>query len=226
VVLVYLQQRHILATDTLLGIMAHAALAVGMVAVSFLDQVSFDLHSYLFGDILTVRAGDLYWILGGGLLVLALLVLNWPALVLTTIHSDLARAEGVPVLRTQILLMFLMTVVVAVSIRIVGILLITSMLIIPAATARQLVHSPEAMALTASVLGMVAVVLGILGSVLYDTPSGPSIVAVAALMFAVVLAVSILVQRHRRSPRAAPPLADARPHGQSSSSLQAAGPES
>ncbi|MAL79315.1 MAG: hypothetical protein CMN55_09420 [Sneathiella sp.] len=183
--MVWLQQRRVLATDTLLGILAHAALSIGMVAISFLGNVSFDLYSYLFGDILTVRMIDLYWIFGGGAIVIGLLIVNWPALTLMTIHEDLARAEGVNTVWANILLMLLMTIVVAVSIRIVGILLITSMLIIPAATARQLVSSPESMAVCAALFGVIAVMLGISGSVELDTPSGPSIVTAAAILFAV-----------------------------------------
>ena len=184
-----------LATDTLLGILAHAALSIGMVALSFLNNVSFDLYSYLFGDILTVRMIDLYWIYGGGLLVIGLLWFNWSSLTLMTLHEDLARAEGVNTVWANILLMLLMTIVVAVSIRIVGILLITSMLIIPAATARQLVTSPESMAIWAAVLGLIAVVAGISGSVEFDTPSGPSIVTAAAIMFALLSLLGALKRR-------------------------------
>ena len=193
--LVWLQQRRVLATDTLLGILAHAALSIGMVALSFLNNVSFDLYSYLFGDILTVRISDLYWIYGGGLVVIGLLIFNWSSLTLMTLHEDLARAEGVNTVWANILLMLLMTIVVAVSIRIVGILLITSMLIIPAATARQLVSSPENMAVWAAVLGLIAVVAGISGSIEFDTPSGPSIVTAAAIMFALLSTLAAVRRR-------------------------------
>lgn len=193
--LIWLQERRLLATDTLLGILAHAALSIGMVAISFLETARFDLYSYLFGDILTVKSTDLYWIYGGGILVLLLLVLNWSSLTLMTIHEDLARAEGVNTLWSNILLMLLMTIVVAVSIRIVGILLITSMLIIPAATARQLAPSPERMAIIAAFFGLFSVFGGITSSVEFDTPSGPSIVTTAALLFALS---SVLVSLRRR----------------------------
>ena len=192
VLLVWLRQKNVLATDTLLGILAHAALSVGVVAVSFLDSPRFDLHGYLFGDVLAVTARDLYWIYGGAAIVLGLLMANWSSLTLMTIHEDLARAEGVNTFWMHMLLMFLMTVVVAVFLRIVGILLITSMLIIPAATARQLVRSTGAMAVAAALLGAAAVIAGIFGSMVFDTPSGPSIVAAASLMFAVVFPLSLL----------------------------------
>jgi zinc transport system permease protein len=198
ILLVWLQQKKVLATDTLLGILAHAALSVGMVTISLLHQ-RVDIHAYLFGDILTVTPRELWWIYGGGVVVLLLLLLHWPSLVLMTIHEDLAKAEGVKTFRTQLLLMFLMTIVVAVSIRVVGILLITSMLIIPAATARQFARSPEAMAVLAAILGIVAVIMGMLGSLHFDTPSGPTIVTASACMFAVLFPVALLLHQRASS---------------------------
>lgn len=195
ILLVWMQQKHVLATDTLLGILAHASLSLGMVALSFLDYLQFDLHSYLFGDILTVSNEDLLWIYLGGAVVIALLIANWSSLTLMTIHEDLARAEGVNTFRTQLILMFLMTIVVAFSVRIVGILLITSMLIIPAATARQLAKTPESMAIIASLLGVLAVLLGIFGSMQFDTPSGPSIVTAASLLFVILFPALKFIRR-------------------------------
>lgn len=198
VILVWLQQKRVLATDTLLGILAHAALSIGMVAISFLDNPRFDLHAYLFGDILTVKSEDLYWIYGGVIIVLGLLFANWSSLTLMTINEDLAKAEGVKTFWANFLLMLLMTIVVAVSIRFVGILLITSMLIIPAATARQFSRSPELMAAISSLLGIIAVIVGISGSMEFDTPSGPSIVTAAALMFAVLFPLTLVTHYLRQ----------------------------
>ena len=198
ILLVWMQQKHVLATDTLLGILAHASLSLGMVALSFLDYLQFDLHGYLFGDILTVTNTDLLWIYMGGAVMIALLMANWSSLTLMTIHEDLARAEGVNAFRTQLVLMFLMTIVVAFSVRIVGILLITSMLIIPAATARQLAKTPESMAVMASVIGVIAVLLGILGSMHFDTPSGPSIVTAATLLFVILFPTLKMIQSNRK----------------------------
>ncbi len=195
--LLWLQQKKVLATDTLLGILAHAALSIGMVTISLLDQ-RIDLHSYLFGDILTVTPSELWWIYIGGAAVLVTLLLNWSSLLLMTIHEDLAKAENVPVFFTHLLLMLLMTVVVAVSIRTVGILLITSMLIIPAATARQLVRSPESMAVTSSLLGVLAVLGGIFGSIKLDTPSGPSIVVAAATLFVGLFLLSSMISKNHK----------------------------
>ena len=195
--LLWLQQKRVLATDTLLGILAHAALSIGMVTLSLLEQ-RIDLHAYLFGDILTATSRELWWIYIGGAVLLTMLALNWPSLVLMTINEDLARAENVCVFFTQLLLMALMTIVVAVSIRIVGILLIASMLIIPAATAKQLARSPEAMAVAASLLGITAVIAGIYASIQFDLPSGPSIVATAAALFVLLSLLAGLLSRRGR----------------------------
>ena len=192
--LLWLRQKKVLATDTLLGILAHAALSIGIVAISFLNR-RIDLHAYLFGDILTITSGELWWIYIGGAIVLIMMLLNWSSLVLMTINEDLAKAENVNTFITNLLLMLLMTIVVGVSIRTVGILLITSMLIIPAATARQLVRSPEAMAVVAPILGILAVFGGIFGSIEFDTPSGPSIVVVAATLFTLSFVTSSILSK-------------------------------
>ena len=191
--LLWLQNRKILATDTLLGILSHSALSLGLVAMALLNQRT-DLYAYLFGDILTATAEELGWIYGGGIFVLVVLLLNWSSLVLMTIHDDLAKAENVNTFLMQLLLMLLITLVVAVSIRIVGILLITSMLIIPAATARQIARTPESMAAIAALFGMAAVLGGIFASVYLDTPSGPSIVGVSAALFVVMMPLSALLK--------------------------------
>ena len=183
--LIWLQRKKVFATDTLLGILAHGSLAVGVITITLLEQ-RMDLHSYLFGDILTVGDEQLWWLFIGGGFVLTALSLNWSSLVLMTIHEDLAMAESVRVSRLEILLMLLMTIVVAVSIKIVGILLIASMLIIAPAAARQLSRSPEAMAIFACLIGIIAVVSGIYFSFEFDTPSGPTIVAALAAIFAIL----------------------------------------
>ena len=196
ILLIWLQQKQILATDTLLGILAHSALSIGMVTLSLLEK-SVDLHSYLFGDILAVTTSEIYLIISGSLIVLVFLYHNWSSFVLTTINEKLAKAEGLNILINQLLIMFLMTIVVAVSFRIVGLLLITSLLIIAAATARQLSHSPETMAVLASFLGIIAVILGIYSSLYFDTPSGPSIVVSAVIIFIAISSASFLIKKIR-----------------------------
>lgn len=187
VLLVYLERKKVLATDTLLGILAHAALSIGIIALHLLGQEA-HVHDYLFGDILTITDQELYSIYIGGAIVLVSLLVNWSSLVLMVIHEDLAIAERVRVAAQQMLFMFLMATVIAVSIRIVGLLLVTSMLIIPAAIARQLTRSPEAMGVVAPLVGIVSVIAGVIAAVTLDIPAGPSIVAAATVCFILVLA--------------------------------------
>jgi len=196
ILLLWLQNQRTLATDTLLGILAHLALSVGMITVSVLKQ-RINLHTYLFGDILTVTNSNLLWIYGGGLIVLSILLFNWSALVLATINEELARAENVSVTFSQLLLMLLMATVIAVSIQIVGILLITSMLIIPAATARQITKSPESMAATSALLSIISVIGGIFASIKFNIPSVPTIVVTSASVFIVLCIAKILLSYSR-----------------------------
>ncbi|WP_018233642.1 zinc ABC transporter permease subunit ZnuB [Thioalkalivibrio thiocyanodenitrificans] len=189
VLLVLLQRQRRLASDTLLGILAHSTLSLGLVAVAFLEGVRIDLMGYLFGDILAVSQTDLAWIFGGGLLALLLLAVLWRPLLAMTVHEDLARVEGVPVMWVSLGFMLLIAVVIAVAMKVVGILLITSLMIIPAATARRLAATPEQMAVLAGVFGALAVAGGVAGSLQWDTPTGPSIVVAAAALFVVVYIV-------------------------------------
>lgn len=181
--LVAMRTQRRLAGDTLLGILAHGTLALGLVAVAFLETVRFDLMGYLFGDILSVTPHDLIWIYAGSALVLLALVLIWRPLLAITVHEDLAFAEGVPVVRTNIIFMLLMALVVAAAMKIVGILLVAALMIIPAAAARQFSRTPEQMAVVATVVGMLSVVGGLAASFELDTPAGPSVVVVALILF-------------------------------------------
>ncbi|KAA0873794.1 zinc ABC transporter permease subunit ZnuB [Nitrincola tapanii] len=183
VILVFLQKQHWVATDTLLGIMAHSTLSIGLVTVALLDSIRIDLMEYLFGDLLALAPTDLLWVWGGGGLILLLLWRLWNPLLAITINEELARVEGVRVGQVRLALMLMIAVVIAIAMKLVGILLITSLLIIPAAAARRLARTPEQMALFASVLGMLAVSGGILASWHLDTPAGPSVVVCALLLF-------------------------------------------
>ena len=178
------QRQQLLASDTLLGIFSHGALSVGLVTLAFLKDVRVDLFGYLFGDILAIGGTDLMWIFGGGGAALAGLLWLWKPLLMMTVHEDLARVEGVSVDRVNLSFLALMALTVAVMMKVVGLLLVTSLLIIPAATARRFVGTPETMALLASLLGSLAVGGGLLGSYTWDTPAGPSIVVAACLLFA------------------------------------------
>ncbi len=172
------------AMDTTLGVMAHAALAFGLVAISFVPGVRGDLQSYLFGDILAVTRADLAFIWGGAAVVLGLLLWRWQALLTATLSEELAHASGINPGRERLVLTIALALVVAVALKVVGALLIAAMLIIPAAAARALSRTPEAMALGAVLVGVVACLLGLQLSLWQDTPAGPSIVTAAAVIFA------------------------------------------
>lgn len=181
--LVYLEQRGILSLDTLLGILSHSALATGLVLISLLPDVRVDLMSLLFGDLLSVTLNDLWVIYGVASAVVLLLVMLWKPLINITVHADLAAVEGVKVSAVRTALMLITALVIAIAMKIVGVLLITALLIIPAATARRVSNTPEKMAITASVIAMLTVVMGLGMSWYTDTPAGPSVVVCAALLF-------------------------------------------
>ncbi len=172
------------AMDTTLGVLAHSALAFGLVAVSFIPGARTDLSAYLFGDILAVSRGELLLVWLGALGVLALLAWRWQPLLTATLSEDLAHAAGIKPDRERLVLVLALAVVVAVALKVVGALLIAAMLIIPAATARSFARTPEAMAVAAIGIGAMSGLGGLGLSLWKDTPTGPSIVVVAALLFA------------------------------------------
>ncbi|MBF0142808.1 MAG: metal ABC transporter permease [Magnetococcales bacterium] len=179
-----LQRGGSLADDTLLGILAHGSLALGLVILGFMTWLRVDLFAFLFGDILAVSAGDIALIWGVALGLLLILGYFWNPLLSMTLHEELARAEGVPVDRLRLLILILIAVLIAVAMKVVGILLTTALMIIPPATARLFSGSPEQMAVLASLLGVVSVALGLSASGQWDLPAGPAIVLAAAVLFA------------------------------------------
>lgn len=181
--LLLLQRRNALSADALLGILSHSTLAIGLVMLAFMSWVRIDLMGFLFGDILAVSKPDIVLVYGGGALVLAVLAVLWRPLLAGTVSAELAEAEGLRPERARIAFMLLMAAVIAIAMKIVGILLITSLLIIPAAAARRFAVTPEQMAVLAALIGAVAVVGGLYGSLTWDTPSGPSIVVAALILF-------------------------------------------
>lgn len=182
--LTVLQRQRSLAIDTLLGILAHSALALGLVVVAFIEGVRIDLMAYLFGDVLAISVADLWWIYGGGAFILIALAFIWRPLLSMTVHEELARVEGVSVRGVNLVFMLSIALIIATAMKIVGILLIVSLMIIPAAAARRFSATPERMALLASAFGMCSVAGGLGASLVWDTPAGPSMVVVASVLFA------------------------------------------
>jgi zinc transport system permease protein len=186
------------APDTILGVLSHGALAFGLIALTLVEGVQIDLMGYLFGDILAVDSTDLLLIWGGGGLTLAVLFWRWRAMLNATLNSELAAAEGGRPEREKLILTILLALLVAIAMKIVGALLITALLIIPAAAARPLVRGPEVMAFAAAAIGAGATIIGLGGSYHFDTPTGPSIVAAAVLGFLMTNLIGFLLSRRRK----------------------------
>lgn len=171
------------AMDTVLGVMAHTALAAGLVAVALLGNIRLDLMGFLFGDILAVSRGDLAVIWIGAAVVLGLTWWRWSALLTATLNPDLARASGIDPRREELGLTLALAIVVAVAIKVIGVLLIAALLVIPATAARPLTRTPEMMAIGAAIIGALSALGGVWAAYWLDTPTGPSIVCTAAVLF-------------------------------------------
>ncbi len=201
--LVALRRDKRLADDTILGIIAHAALALGLIAVAFLDgpqvDLEVDLEGVLFGDIRAVGPADLIWIFVGGAAGLAVLIAIWKPLLSMTVHEELAAVEGVPVAAVRLVFMLTLAVVVGIALKIVGALLIISLLIIPAAAARRIANGPEWMAVAAALIGMASVLGGLEAHVAWHIPAGPAVVVVATLLFLASVPAPRLLMRPRRN---------------------------
>ena len=189
--LLALQKRSVLSSDALLGMLSHGSLAIGLLCLAFMNWVRMDLMGLLFGDLLAVSKQDIAFIYGGGAAVLIALIWAWKPLFAVTVNRDMAEAEGINASAYDVLLMLLLAAVVAVSIKIVGVMLITSMLIIPAGAARRLALGPVSMAVCAGLIGAVAVIAGLYASLSWNTPSGPSVVVAALLLFVATLVLPL-----------------------------------
>ena len=181
--LINLQRVTNLPGDALLGLLAHSTLALGLVTISFLSFIRFDIMGLLFGDILSVNNLDILIIWLGGAIILITLKIIWKPLFASTVNYDLAQAEGMNPDRVNIIFTLLMAVIIAISIKMVGLLLITGMLIMPAAMARNLSDNPIMMVFIATVGGLLSVLLGLFASLEFNSPSGPSIIVAALTLF-------------------------------------------
>ncbi|RCL00501.1 MAG: zinc transport system permease protein [Candidatus Tokpelaia sp. JSC085] len=187
--LVFLQKQPSLSGDSLLGVLSHSSLSIGLVILSFLPWVRQDLVVYLFGDVLAVSKYDIFFIWAGGTLILLLLIKLWRPLIASTVSADLAKAEELHPQSTKVIFMLLLAMIIAITMKIVGILLVTALLILPAATARRLSISstPERMAVLAALTGTISAFGGLYFSAWANTPSGPSVVLFAFVLFIISL---------------------------------------
>ena len=182
-ILINLQKRTNLPGDALLGLLAHSSLAVGLVVIGFLSFIRFDIMGLLFGDILAVNVSDIMIIWIGGAIILLVLKLIWKSLFASTVNYELAEAEGLDPDKAKAIFTILMAAIIAISIKMVGLLLITGMLIIPAAMARNISNSPKQMILFSVIGGLLSVVIGLFTSLEFNTASGPSIIAASLFLF-------------------------------------------
>lgn len=195
--LLYLTQKQKkVADDALLGILSHSSLALGILLLSLMPQVRADINGYLFGDLLAVTWQDIYF--GAAVLLVTgtLLFFNWRKLIALCLSEELAKAEGINIERQKLLFILLVALTVAMAMKIIGILLITALLIIPASTARLLSRSPEGMALSASGIGLIAIISGLTSSYQFDTTTGPSIVVSAAALFFFTYIIQLIRHPH------------------------------
>lgn len=175
-----------LSADTLLGILAHSSLAFGLILISLQDNIQVDLMGYLFGDILSINQTDLMLIALVSMLIILFYWLHWQSLLNLTLNSELAQVEGTSVKTVQLQFVLLLALMIALSMKMVGVLLVTSLLIIPAAAARRLASSPEQMLGYSMLIGILSIILGLVSSYHYDLPTGPMIVVCATLLFLIL----------------------------------------
>ena len=185
--LINLQKRTMLAGDSLLGLLAHSTLAIGLVLIGFLSYIRFDLMGLLFGDILAVTIEDLALVWFGGFVILGILYFIWKSLFSATVNFDLSAAEGMKPEVSNFIFTLLLAGVIALSIKMIGALLITGLLLIPAATARNISNSPNQMVFLATLVGVISVIAGLFTSLELNTSSGPTIIVVALILFIISL---------------------------------------
>lgn len=182
--------RHFLGSNTVLGVASPTALSVGIVAFSLAADSRVDLDAYLFGEILAVSNSDLLVIWIGSSAIILFVSMRWTALLLSTLNPEIARASGLNPYREQFYINIVLAALVAVAIKVVGALLVTAMLIIPAAGARPISKSPEGMAAAAVLIASGSVLIGLWMSNLVNSPAGPTIVVAAAALFSLSMLLS------------------------------------
>jgi zinc transport system permease protein len=188
----WLESKKQLPVDTLLGILAHSSLSLGLVVISLMDNIRIDLMGYLFGDLLSITYQDVIQILIGVIFISIILLYQWRSFLFITISGELAFVDGVNIKTTKMMLTLLLAITIGLAMKFVGALIITALLIIPAATAKYYAKTPEKMAMFATLFGMLAINGGLLFSIYYNTPTGPSVVVTSTLIFVITL----IIRRH------------------------------
>ena len=188
--LLWLESQKQLPVDTLLGILAHSALSLGLVVISLMSNLRIDLMAYLFGDLLSITMFDVYQMTVCVMIIGSLLIWRWNHFLFITVSEELAFSHGINVPLTKFMLTILLALTIGIAMKFVGALIITALLIIPAATAKYYAKNPESMAIIAILIGMLSILGGILFSLIYDTPTGPSVVLSNTCLFFISLFIS------------------------------------
>ncbi|WP_279084972.1 zinc ABC transporter permease subunit ZnuB [Gilliamella apis] len=188
--LLWLESQKQLPVDTLLGILAHSALSLGLVVISLMNNIRIDLMGYLFGDLLSITMFDVYQIVICVVTIGLLLIWRWNHFLFITVSEELAFSHGINVPITKFILTIILALTIGIAMKFVGALIITALLIIPAATAKYYAKNPESMAIIAILIGMISIIGGILFSLFYDTPTGPSVVLSNTCLFFISLFIS------------------------------------
>ena len=176
-----------LAGDTAVGILFAVAVALGVVFLSLRKDYSADAYTYLFGSILAVSAVDI-WVTGAVALAALAALPMWSRWAYATFDPELARADGLPVLRHDYMLSVFLAVTVVVAVKVVGILLVAAFLVIPAAAARLVAATFFTMTLISILIGIASAVAGLIMSYVLDLPSGATIILVQAGLFGITMA--------------------------------------
>jgi len=184
----WIKNRTRLGPDTAVGILFSIAMALGIVFISLRDQYSTDAFAYIFGSILSVNMTDIY--AAAGMLLFTLLLLPlWGRWAYASFDPELALSDRLPVLRDDYILSVLLAVTIVGAVKILGMVLITAFLIIPAATARLLARSFFAMTVLSMLFGVISTIIGLFASYQLDMPSGATIVLTQAVMFFAAMAL-------------------------------------
>ena len=185
-IVTYLQNKEAFSNDLILAVLAHGLLSIGIILISINPDPNFNLHSFLFGDILTVSLNEIFLIFLSAIFIYLIILTNWKALLITIISKDLAKSQNINNFKIELLFTFTMALAVAISIKIIGALLITSMLIIPSSCAKQLVNNPKNMVIISIIISILSILIGILCSYYFDIPSGPAIILTSFSAFFII----------------------------------------
>jgi zinc transport system permease protein len=183
-------------SETTLAIISHTGLAGGIILVGLLPAQSVNLEAILFGDLLATTSADLIRLLITTVVLLLLLLHHWRSFVAVSVSREIAQAEGIEVRKVQFLMYIMIALLVAVMMKVMGVLLIAAMLVIPTTSARLFSRSPEQMVAVSAFYGLGALVGGISSSFQFDWQTGPAIVVSATMLLLITLAITRIFKSH------------------------------